>query len=157
MTVTTRAARSKAKVTGTLCFGGPPASSQPALLSFYWHIASVACKFLHVPRPSLLKSPKWGRTWVLKIRHGRAAYAWTRWSCSAVSNLMLDLQSGPAADEPAYADSITQGSWMPGGTGAALAHVYQRKLFVSVSHVPRRSPDETGPVAQRRNESRLFW
>ncbi|CEQ39828.1 SPOSA6832_01414 [Sporobolomyces salmonicolor] len=25
-------------------------------------------------------------------------------------------------------DSITQGAWVPGGTGAALAHAYQRKL-----------------------------
>ncbi|GAA5967297.1 hypothetical protein JCM8115_006098 [Rhodotorula mucilaginosa] len=29
-----------------------------------------------------------------------------------------------------FGDSITQGSWVPGGTGAALAHVYQRKLDV---------------------------
>ncbi|GAA5880735.1 hypothetical protein JCM3774_005694 [Rhodotorula dairenensis] len=29
-----------------------------------------------------------------------------------------------------FGDSITQGAWVPGGTGAALAHVYQRKLDV---------------------------
>lgn len=30
----------------------------------------------------------------------------------------------------AIADSITQQSWGPGGTGAALANLYQRKLSV---------------------------
>ncbi|POY70209.1 hypothetical protein BMF94_6792 [Rhodotorula taiwanensis] len=29
-----------------------------------------------------------------------------------------------------FGDSITQGSWIPRGTGAALSHVYQRKLDV---------------------------
>ncbi|GAA5952165.1 hypothetical protein JCM21900_006927 [Sporobolomyces salmonicolor] len=29
-----------------------------------------------------------------------------------------------------FGDSITQGAWVPGGTGAALAHAYQRKLDV---------------------------
>ncbi|KAM0792142.1 hypothetical protein ACM66B_004841 [Microbotryomycetes sp. NB124-2] len=29
-----------------------------------------------------------------------------------------------------FGDSITQGSWIPGGTGAALANLYQRKLDV---------------------------